>query len=415
MVYLMPFYYSEKGVASYLKSLLAYPVNTWQASLEFESKGLSDEQKAALKTAMSHPVSVLTGGPGTGKTTCLKALIEVLESNNIVYALASPTGRAAKRLSEATGRPASTIHRLLRFSPEGGFQHDENNPLKIKFLIVDEASMLDLVLTYHLLKPLQPGTQVLFVGDVDQLPSVGAGDVLRDIITSGVVPVSQLKTIFRQSHDSQIVASAHMVNRGQMPIFSKTQDGDFFLFPAEDAAAAAKWILDLVTVRMPEKFALDPVRDIQVLSPLYRGEAGVDALNLSLQESLNPAHLQKTEQKILGNLYRTGDKVMQIRNNYEKDVFNGDIGFIEHIDPIEQNLTLVIDGSSKLVYDFGELDEIVLAYAISVHKSQGSEFPAVVMPVLTQHYVILQRNLLYTAITRASMRCVLVEITRHFA
>ena len=181
-----------------------------------------------------------------------------------------------------------------------------------------------------------------------------------------------------------------------------------FSFPAEDAAAAAKWILDLVTVRMPEKFALDPVRDIQVLSPLYRGEAGVDALNLSLQESLNPAHLQKTEQKILGNLYRTGDKVMQIRNNYEKDVFNGDIGFIEHIDPIEQNLTLVIDGSRKLVYDFGELDEIVLAYAISVHKSQGSEFPAVVMPVLTQHYVILQRNLLYTAITRASMRCVLV-------
>ncbi|HOR18326.1 MAG TPA: ATP-dependent RecD-like DNA helicase [Brevefilum sp.] len=408
MVYLMPFYYSEKGVASCLQSLLAYPVKTWQASLGFESKGLSDEQKTALKTAMSHPVSVLTGGPGTGKTTCLKTLIEVLESNNVVYALASPTGRAAKRLSEATGRAASTIHRLLRFSPVGGYQHNENNPLKIKFLIVDEASMLDLVLTYHLLQALQPGTQVLFVGDVDQLPSVGAGDVLRDIITSGAVPVSRLMTIFRQSHDSQIVASAHRVNRGQMPNFSKTQDGDFFLFPAEDAAAAAKWILDLVTVRMPDKFALDPVRDIQVLSPLYRGDAGVDALNLSLQDSLNPAHPKKTEHKYLGTLFRVGDKVMQIRNNYDKDVFNGDIGYIEHIDPIEQNLTLVVDGLRQVVYDFGELDEIVLAYAISVHKSQGSEFPAIVMPVLTQHYVMLQRNLLYTAITRASKQCVLV-------
>jgi exodeoxyribonuclease V alpha subunit len=412
MIYLTPFYHSEKGVAARLQGLLSHPVSAWQQSLGFESSGLSEEQKAALRTAVTHPVSILTGGPGTGKTTCLKALIEILEVKNLAYALASPTGRAAKRLSEATGRPASTIHRLLGFSPAGGFQYHENHPLKVDFLVVDEASMLDLLLTYHLLRALRPGTQILFVGDVDQLPSVGAGDVLRDIIESGVAPVSRLKTIFRQSHDSQIVTNAHIINHGQMPRFSKTPDGDFFLFPAEDAENAAKWIVDLVTARIPENFGLNPVHDIQVLSPLYRGAAGVDALNISLQTNLNPPNPKLSEQRLFGTLFRVGDKVMQIRNNYDKDVFNGDIGIIVHIDPVEQNLGVVMDGSRHVVYEFNETDELVLAYAVSVHKSQGSEFPAIVMPVLTQHYVMLQRNLLYTAITRAAQRCVLVGNTK---
>jgi exodeoxyribonuclease V alpha subunit len=408
VIYLTPFFHSEKGVAARLHGLISHPVKAWQESLWFESKGLSPEQKAALQTAVHHPVSILTGGPGTGKTTCLKALIEILEINNMTYALASPTGRAAKRLSEATLRPASTIHRLLGFSPNGGFQYDENHPLKIDFLIIDEASMLDLLLTYHVLKALRPGTQVLFVGDVDQLPSVGAGDVLRDIIASGVVPVSRLITIFRQAEDSQIVTNAHRINVGQMPYFSKATQGDFFLFPAEDAETASTWLVELVATRIPDKFGMNPIKDIQVLSPMYRGAAGVDSLNRLLQAHLNPASAQKPEQKLFGTTFRVGDKVMQIRNNYDKDVYNGDIGYVHHLDLVEQSMVVVMDESQHVIYDFSETDELVLAYAVSVHKSQGSEFPTVVVPVLTQHYVMLQRNLIYTAITRAVQLCVLV-------
>jgi len=408
VIYLTPFFHSEKGVAARLHGLISHPVKAWQESLWFEAKGLSPEQKAALQTAVHHPISILTGGPGTGKTTCLKALIEILETKNIPYALASPTGRAAKRLSEATLRPASTIHRLLGFSPNGGFQYHENNPLKINFLIIDEASMLDLLLTYHVLKALRPGTQLLFVGDVDQLPSVGAGDVLRDIIASGVVPVSRLKTIFRQAEDSQIVTNAHRINMGQMPYFSKTSQGDFFLFPAEDAETTSTWLAELVSTRIPDKFGMNPIKDIQVLSPMYRGAAGVDSLNRLLQAHLNPASAQKPEQKLFGTTFRVGDKVMQIRNNYDKDVYNGDIGYVHYLDQVEQNMVVVMDETQHVIYDFSETDELVLAYAVSVHKSQGSEFPAVVVPVLTQHYVMLQRNLIYTAITRATRLCVLV-------
>ncbi len=408
VIYLTPFYHGEKGVAARLQSLLAHPVEVWQESLGFERLGLSGEQKSALQTAVQNPVSILTGGPGTGKTTCLRALIELLEVKNISYALASPTGRAAKRLSEATGRPASTIHRLLGYSPGGGFQHHENHPLKIDFLVVDEASMLDLLLAYHLLKALEPGTQVLFVGDVDQLPSVGAGDVLRDMIASGIIPVSRLNTIFRQAANSQIVGNAHRINQGQMPIFSKTPKGDFFLFPAEDAETAGGWITDLVTARIPETFGLNSVHDIQVLSPMYRGDAGVNALNARLQSSLNPSSAGKPSQQLFGTTFRVGDKVMQIRNNYDKDVYNGDIGYVGQINPVDQCLTVIMDGSRPVAYDFSEADDLVLAYAVSVHKSQGSEFPAVVIPVLTQHYVMLQRNLVYTAITRASKLCILV-------
>lgn len=408
VIYLTPFYHGEKGVAAKLLALLDHPVKVLQESLGFESKGLSEDQKSAVQMAICNPVSILTGGPGTGKTTCLKALIELLEVKNISYALASPTGRAAKRLSEATSRTATTIHRLLGFSPVEGFQFHENHPLKIDFLIIDEASMLDLLLTYHLLRALKPGTQVLFVGDVDQLPSVGAGDVLRDLIKSAVIPVTRLSTIFRQSTNSQIVSNAHHINHGHMPQFSSTNQGDFFLFPAEDADVAAQWVIDLVSDRIPNNFGFDAVQEIQVLSPMYRGASGVSALNEHLQASLNPATPRKPEQKLFGTAFRVGDKVMQLRNNYDKDVYNGDIGFIEQINPVEQQMNVLMDGSRLVSYDFNEADELVLAYAISVHKSQGSEFQAVVVPVLTQHYVMLQRNLIYTAITRAKKLCVLV-------
>jgi exodeoxyribonuclease V alpha subunit len=408
IVYLTPFYFSECGLAQKLRALNNYPISPWQAPLFIKDNQLSDEQKKAIEAALLNPVSVITGGPGTGKTTCLKALIQILEEKNVRYALTSPTGRAAKRLSEATGRSASTIHRLLGYSPQGGFNYHDYHPLKIDFLVIDEASMLDLLLAYHLFKAIKLGTQVLFVGDVDQLPSVGAGDVLRDIIDSGKIKVSQLKIIHRQSHDSAIVDNAHRINNGRIPQFSQDQAGDFFLFPADDAKTAADWIVDLVTQRIPSTFGFRPVDDIQVLSPMYRGEAGVDGLNLRLQNTINPPNSSKVEQKLFGKLFRTGDKVMQVRNNYDKDVFNGDIGKITQINRILQAITVLLDGAREVLYDFSEADELVLAYAISVHKSQGSEFPAIVMPVLTQHYIMLQRNLIYTGITRAERLSVLV-------
>ena len=407
-VYLTPYYHAEKRVTERLKWLATQTIPLRMERLNLESEDLSREQLAALEKTVQNPVSVITGGPGTGKTTCLKALIELLEGWGVKYALASPTGRAAKRLSEATGRPASTIHRLLGFSPVNGFQFHEKKPLNIGFLVVDEASMLDLLLANQLLKALKPGTQVLFVGDVDQLPSVGAGDVLRDIIDSGVAAVSRLETIYRQAADSEIIANAHRINRGEMPVFSSSEKGDFFLFPAENAEKAAEWVVDLVSSRIPQTFGMDSALEIQVLAPMYRGAAGVDALNVQLQARLNPPEPQKIEQTLAGQRFRVGDKVMQIRNNYDKDVYNGDIGTIEAINRIDQTLTVRVDGERTVSYDFVEADELVLAYAISVHKSQGSEFPAVVLPVLTQHYVMLQRNLVYTGVTRAARLCVIV-------
>jgi exodeoxyribonuclease V alpha subunit len=371
---------------------------------------LSVEQQVAIRTALSHPVSVLTGGPGTGKTTALKSLIVVLESAYKRYALASPTGRAAKRLSQATGRPASTIHRLLAFSPGEGFKYNADNPLKIDMLVVDEASMLDLYLANNLLKALRPGTHLLLVGDVDQLPSVGAGDVLRDVIRSGVAPVTRLSVIFRQATHSQIITNAHRINQGQMPFFpssSAVQGSDFFLFSAETPEKAAEWVEDIVCSRIPDRFGLHPRDDIQVLSPMYRGPVGVTALNARLQSSLNPADGLKAEKKLFGQVFRPGDKLMQTRNDYDKDVYNGDIGYLFAINPVEHSLTVDFGGRA-VIYDWSEADQLVLAYAVSVHKSQGSEFPAVVMPLVTQHYMMLQRNLLYTAVTRAKQLCVLV-------
>jgi exodeoxyribonuclease V alpha subunit len=355
----------------------------------------------------------------------LKALIAALEAQKKRYALASPTGRAAKRLSEATERPASTIHRLLSFSPKEGFKYHAENPLPIDFLVVDETSMLDLILANNLLKALRPGTHLLLVGDVDQLPSVGAGDVLRDVISSGTVPVTRLTQIFRQAAGSLIITNAHRINAGEMPIFSpslspspsphgrreKETRGDFYLFPAEDAATAADWVVDVVTERIPSKFGFDPIREIQVLAPMYRGAAGVRMLNERLQNQLCAPNPKSPEKRLFGTTYRLGDKVMQIQNNYDKDVFNGDIGFVTGVDLVEHILTVEVDGR-RIDYDFNEADQLVLAYAVTVHKAQGSEFPVVVLPMVTAHYLMLQRNLLYTAITRAKELCVLVGSRR---
>lgn len=363
-------------------------------------------QQEAIVLAMRHPVSVLTGGPGTGKTTTVKAIIAALQSGNKKFALASPTGRAAKRLSQSSGHQATTIHRLLGFTQGEGAKHNEKNPLPIQMLVVDEASMLDLQLTHTLLKALKPGTHLVLVGDVDQLPSVGAGDVLREIIASGVAPLTRLRTIYRQAEGSHIISNAHLINEGELPLTPKESE-DFFLFPAESAEDAAKWVVDLVLDRIPKRFHFDPLKEIQVLAPLYRGPAGVSALNAALQEALNPASPIKMERSFFGQLLRVGDRVMQVKNDYDKGVFNGDIGRLTEIDPEEQALSVDFEGRA-VAYDWSEADELNLAYAVTVHKSQGSEFPCIVLPVVTQHYVMLQRNLLYTAVTRAQRLCVLV-------
>jgi exodeoxyribonuclease V alpha subunit len=419
-VYLTPLHVSEIGVAARLRALTStFPSNLSDIPpmfLELDPQ-LSEGQKSAIKMALTHPLSVLTGGPGTGKTTCIRALIAALENANKRYALASPTGRAAKRLSEATGRPASTIHRLLGYTPGEGFKHDADNPMKIDLLVIDEASMLDILLTLHMLKALSSGTHLLFVGDTDQLPSVGAGDVLHDIIGSDIAPVARLKVIFRQAAGSHIISNAHRINQGMLPIFPKldqddrSRPGDFFLFPTETPEEVADWVLDVVTRRIPDKFGLNPQTDIQVLSPMYRGAAGVDNLNERLQEALNPPKLNKIEKKLFGQLFRSGDKVMQTQNNYDKEVFNGDIGHLLEISDLEHSLTIDFEGR-HVIYDWNEADQLVLAYAISVHKAQGSEFPGIVIPLVTSHYMMLQRNLLYTAVTRAKQLCVLVGSKR---
>jgi exodeoxyribonuclease V alpha subunit len=411
-VYLMPLYRSEIGAAERLAALAkAFPtrLSDLPPAFVYLDPALSEQQQSAIRTALGNPVSVLTGGPGTGKTTCLKALIAALEAAHKRVALASPTGRAAKRLSQATERPASTIHRLLGFTPGEGFKHNQEQPLDIDFLVLDETSMLDLPLANSLLKALRPGTHLMLVGDVDQLPSVGAGDVLRDVIASGIAPVTRLDVIFRQAAGSHIITNAHRINRGEMPLFPRSAEEttDFYLFPAESAEEAAQWVQDVTCTRIPQKFGLHPVQDIQVLAPMYRGPAGVHALNARLQAALNPGELMKPEKTLFGQTYRPGDKVMQIQNNYDKEVYNGDIGAVFAIDPVEHTLTLDFEGRA-VVYDWMEADQITLAYAVSIHKAQGSEFPAVVIPLLTQHYMMLQRNLIYTAITRARRLCVLV-------
>ncbi len=428
-VYLPPFFYGEVGVANRLKTLLHVEKSRLAFYRDADLEGVFDHlaeraadgvalnegQRAGVRAALTHKVAVLTGGPGTGKTTALRTVIRLLAAKGYRYALAAPTGRAAKRLAEATGREAKTIHRLLEFKPQKGFtfQRHEENPLEADMVIVDEASMLDLLLTNNLLKAVHPESHLLLVGDVDQLPSVGAGNVLNDVIESGVAAVVRLTEIFRQAEGSFIVVNAHRINQGQMPLLPRDAT-DFFLFPAEDAERAADLVVDVVQNRIPRKFSFDPLDDVQVLSPLHRGAAGVGELNRRLQAALNPPAPSKPEYRRGGSVYRLGDRVMQIRNNYDKEVFNGDMGRIAALDPVNQALAVRIDG--ELVdYEFSELDELVHAYAVSVHKSQGSEYRAVVAPVLTAHYVMLQRNLLYTAVTRAKELVVLVGQRRAVA
>lgn len=408
-IYLTPYYHSEVGVAERLSTLhysLPSRLSDLPPSFLPLDTQLSQEQQKAVHIALNHPVSVLTGGPGTGKTTTIRALIAALELGRKKYALASPTGRAAKRMAEATGRPASTLHRLLGFKPGEGFKFNAENPLPLDLLVVDEASMLDLLLMNTLLKALQPGTHLVLVGDVDQLPSVGAGDVLRDIIRSDLVPVTRLGVIFRQAAGSHIITNAHRINDGKLPIFPEDSQ-EFFLFPAEDAEKAAQWVQEVVCERIPKKFGLDPLNDIQVLAPMYRGPAGVDALNVRLQAVLNPPANHKSEKDLFGQIFRSDDKLMQLRNDYDKEVYNGDIGRLLSLDMVDHRLIVDFDGR-PVEYDWSEADQLTHAYAVSVHKAQGSEFPAIVIPIITSHYLMLQRNLLYTAITRARRLCVLV-------
>ncbi|HEX9117763.1 MAG TPA: AAA family ATPase [Anaerolineae bacterium] len=444
-VYLTPFYFGEKGVATRLRRLIEAPEDRlalfqhfdWPAAfatLQSQTHlALTSHQQEAVRAALTHRVAVLTGGPGTGKTTATRSILRLAEAAGKRVALASPTGRAAKRLSEASGRPAKTIHRLLEFKPGQGitFQRGEDNPLEADLLIVDETSMLDLLLTNNLLKAVPPGAHLLFVGDIDQLPSVGAGNVLKDIIAAiegagsdagGAPPstttttplagaaVVRLETIFRQPEGSYIIVNAHRINQGQMPIMDNRNARDFFLFKEDDPEKAAALLVELVSTRIPRKFDLKP-DEIQVLSPMHRGIVGVGELNLQLQAVLNPPGSEIPEHRAGGRIFRVGDRVMQIRNNYDKDIFNGDMGRVVGINLEDQVLTANVDGRS-VDYDFLELDELVHAYAVSIHKSQGSEFPAVVIPLLTTHYMMLQRNLLYTGVTRAQRLVVLVGSPR---
>ncbi|MCX5907380.1 MAG: ATP-dependent RecD-like DNA helicase [Deltaproteobacteria bacterium] len=415
-VYLAGYHAAEVGIAKKIRELLTRPsvlrpiqgekAMEWvQNRLAIE---LAEKQSEAVQTALQNKVMVLTGGPGTGKTTIIKAVLEVYRQVTPRILLAAPTGRAAKRMSEATGWEAKTIHRLLEWNFEkGGFKRDESFPLDADVVIIDETSMIDTLLMFHLLKAIPSGAILLLVGDVDQLPSVGAGTVLRDIIQSGAVPVVRLTEIFRQAMGSWIIMNAHRINRGEFPrIDSATEDPrqDFFFIEKQEAEDVLGVILEWVTQKIPARFGLHPLRDIQVLTPMHKGILGTGNLNQVLQEALNPSGTILTRG---GRTYREGDKVMQIANDYEREVFNGGIGRIAQID--FENQVMKVDFDGRVVpYDYPDLDELVLAYAISIHKSQGSEYPAVVMPMHTTHYIMLQRNLIYTGITRAKQLAVVV-------
>jgi exodeoxyribonuclease V alpha subunit len=412
-IYLAPLHQAEEGVSRRLALLVKAPhlgpsIDIPRA-LEWieaqEGLRLAPEQREALAKALSTKVLIITGGPGTGKTTLLQCLIRILERKGVRVLLAAPTGRAAKRMTEATGREAKTLHRLLEFSPkEGQFKRNEARPLEADLVVVDEASMMDLFLMHHLVKALPPMSALLLVGDADQLPSVGPGAILQDLIASGVVPVVRLTEIFRQAKESLIVMNAHRVNRGEFPRLADFGSADCAFIEVEESEAIRERVRDLVTHEIPTQYHLDPLREIQVITPMNRGPIGVLTLNQDLQEALNPRGAEVIRS---GRRFRLGDRVMQIRNNYEKEVYNGDIGWISRVDLEEQALTVRYEEGER-AYDFSELDELALAYAISVHKSQGSEYPVVVLPLHTSHYVMLQRNLLYTALSRGKALVVVV-------
>lgn len=412
-IYLAPFYYAEIGVANQFLRLLSNSQNTRQLDVDTSLEKLEDEmgiqfaaqQREAIHTALKERSMILTGGPGTGKTTTTVGMIRLFEEDNRNIVLAAPTGRAAKRLSETTGREAKTIHRLLEFSfQEGGFKRNRENPLDADVVIVDEMSMVDLVLMNKLMQAIPSGATLVLIGDTDQLPSVGAGNVLNGLIESEKIPVVKLTEIFRQAQQSMIVSNAHLINAGEFPKLSGTDDRNFFFIEEEEPESCVKQIISLIAERLPQHYDFDPIDDIQLLCPMRRGIIGSENLNKSLQDVLNP----NTEQAVRGwHLFRIGDKVMQIRNNYDYDVYNGDIGRILEIDSDENQVKIRFP--DKLVaYDMADLNELVLAYATTIHKAQGSEYPAVVIPIHTQHYIMLQRNLLYTGITRAKELVVIV-------
>jgi exodeoxyribonuclease V alpha subunit len=414
-VYLARFHSAETAVASNLLRILSGPKGIRKIDREKALQWvqgrinirLAARQVDAIQKAATEKVVVITGGPGTGKTTIINAAIKIYQELSAKILLAAPTGRASKRMSEATGFPARTIHRLLEFSPQfGGFQRNEANPLEVDVLIIDETSMIDIILMHHLLRAIPDKATLILVGDVNQLPSIGAGSVLKDIISSGMAPVVELNEIFRQSAASRIIINAHRINNGLMPELKQEKGGleDFYFIEQEDPDQALKIITELVSSRIPKRFCLDPVDGIQVLSPMHKGVVGTENLNRTLQETLNPS---RTAISRGDRIFKLHDKVLQTRNNYDKEVFNGDIGRISEINPEDQTITVDFDGL-RAEYDYSELDEIRPAYAISVHKSQGSEYPAIVLPLLTQHYVMLQRNLIYTAVTRGKRLVVIV-------
>ena len=417
-IYLPTFYYAEVGTAKRLLSLLANSGNKNLNDLyeELPDSGIDldelskatgieyDEvQLQAIREAINSKVMVLTGGPGTGKTTTTQGIIAALKHIGLKILLAAPTGRAAKRMSEATGMEAKTIHRLLEYNPKDGYKRNDENPLDGDALILDECSMIDIILMNNLMKAIPASMRIVFVGDIDQLPSVGAGNVLRDIIESGSIPVVRLTRIFRQAQSSRIVMNAHSINHGQFPDISNGKHTDFFFISNEEPEAVAGEIVNLVKNRLPKAYQRNYC-DIQVLTPMQRGIVGASNLNIALQNALNPG---QTSLNRGGYSFRQGDRVMQLRNNYDKDVFNGDLGYIESVNQEDRTLTVVFD-DRHIEYDVSELDELTLAYATTIHKSQGSEYPIVVMPVLMTHYVMLQRNLIYTGITRAKKVCVLI-------
>jgi exodeoxyribonuclease V alpha subunit len=414
-VFLAGLYRAERTIASRLLQLatgpLPWPLIDPDKALPWAEKhiglALAKSQIAAIRCALTTKVLVMTGGPGVGKTTIVKAILRILAAKDTGLLLCAPTGRAAKRMTEATGIEAKTIHRLLEVDPRtGGFRRGEDNPLDCDLLIVDEASMIDVLLMQALLKAVPDRAALLVVGDIDQLPSVGPGQVLADIISSGAVPVVRLTEVFRQAAQSRIITSAHQINQGSIPDLSPPgTESDFYFVSAEDPETAVARIVKLAKTRIPQRFGLDPIRDIQVLCPMNRGGVGARSLNIELQAALNPAGDEKVER--LGWTFAPGDKVMQIENDYDKEVYNGDIGTINCVDHETGEIAVTFDGRS-VSYGFGELDMLVPAYAVTIHKSQGSEYPAVIIPVLTQHYAMLQRNLLYTGVTRGKRLVVLV-------
>ncbi|WP_405531205.1 ATP-dependent RecD-like DNA helicase [Streptomyces avidinii] len=421
-VYLVPFHRAELSLVGQVRRLLhaeddrmpGFRDVDWEKALGWlagrTGATLAPEQRDAVKLALTRRVAVLTGGPGCGKSFTVRSIVELARAKKAKVVLAAPTGRAAKRLAELTGAEASTVHRLLELKPGGDAAYDRDRPLDADLVVVDEASMLDLLLANKLIKAVAPGAHLLLVGDVDQLPSVGAGEVLRDLLAEGgPVPAVRLTRIFRQAQQSGVVTNAHRINTGLPPI----TDGlpDFFLFPEEDTEAAGVLAVDVAARRIPARFGLDPRRDVQVLAPMHRGPAGAGNLNGLLQQAMTPARPDLPEKRFGGRVFRVGDKVTQIRNNYEKGangVFNGTVGVVTGLDVDEQRLTVRTEEDEEIVYEFGELDELAHAYAVTIHRSQGSEYPAVVIPVTTGAWMMLQRNLLYTAVTRAKKLVVLV-------